>query len=62
MSGKETIFQLIFLRIKEFNILLKQIRDSAARIKHMYWLEEEINKGSLLTEVSVADKLEEIQK
>lgn len=39
-----------------------QIRDSAARIRHMNWLETEMNKGSIITEMTSADKLESIQQ
>lgn len=43
------------------NIRACQIRDSAARIRHMHWLEEKMKNGEVVTEMTSADKLEEIQ-
>jgi Xaa-Pro aminopeptidase len=38
-----------------------QVRDSTARIRHMYQLENEISKGNKITERSAAKMLEDIQ-
>lgn len=38
-----------------------QIRDSAARVRHMHWLEMEMKKGTLITEMTSANKLIEFQ-
>ena len=40
----------------------KKIRDSVARVRHMYWLENEMKKGTKLTEKSIAKELEKIQR
>ncbi|RNA02064.1 Xaa-Pro aminopeptidase [Brachionus plicatilis] len=37
------------------------IRDSVARIRHMFWLENEVKKGTV-TEMTSAEKLEQIQR
>ncbi|CAF0783175.1 unnamed protein product [Brachionus calyciflorus] len=44
------------------NLRKCHIRDSVARIRHMYWLENELEKGTVITEKTSAAKLEEIQK
>lgn len=41
---------------------MMKIRDSAARIKHMHWLENTVKNEVKVTEVSSAEKLEEIQR
>ena len=42
-------------------IILKKIRDCISRVRHLFWLETELNKGNEVTEISAAKKLEEIQ-
>lgn len=39
-----------------------QIRDSAARVRHMYWLKTELDAGRVVTEITSADKLRDIEK
>ncbi len=44
-------------------IKLLKLRDSAARIRHMYWLDTEMEKMEFrITEKSAAQKLKEIQR
>ena len=43
------------------NLIECHIRDSAARVKHMHWMETQMKNGARITEKDVALKLEEIQ-
>jgi hypothetical protein len=53
----------MFYMVKQKKIVhkFKKIKDSAARIRHMYWLETEMTKGTKITEKSAAGELEKIQ-
>lgn len=44
------------------NLKYCHIRDSAARVRHMYWLETQMKLGKTLSEKQASRKLEEIQK
>lgn len=39
-----------------------KIRDSATRIRHMYWLDTEMKKGTKITEKSSVEKLIELYR
>lgn len=43
------------------NLRRCHLRDSAYRVRHMFWLEEQMKSGAGLTEITSQDKLAEIQ-
>jgi hypothetical protein len=47
---------------KQNLLLCLKIRDSIARVRHLYWLENEVKNGRKVTEVSSAKELENFQK
>lgn len=43
------------------NLKKSHIRDSAARVRHLFWMETQIKNGNKITEKDAAKKLEDIQ-
>ena len=48
--------------LKQNLLFFLKIRDSIARVRHLYWLENEVKNGKKVTEVSSSKELENFQK
>ena len=44
------------------SIICIKLRDSAARVRHIHWLQKQLDAGRVVTEITAAKKLEEIER